>query len=416
MTGQTPDGTAIPGSNSPSGELDQRWFVLGAVVLYYAFRWQTLSEFARAIDHADVFFCDFVNHFYPQGRAIFTSSQRVWGFYYSPFAALVCGVIALLPFSLAEILWGGLQVAGLLGLYVLPLKEFPEATKTQKSLYTFLFLTSIPVLHNFKWGQISVFLTVGMVAALYYYRRDRKVLSAFILALAVSVKIYPAILLVYFLIRRDFRYVLTAGIMTLIFSVVVPVIVLGYEGMVHFSGDVLSATTEAVETWVPRDINSQSFPHVFGRMLDIQPMKGAHPALILAGFVVAAAAIFLLVKSLGKLSGHKVLPGLTLLFAVIPFFAPTSWSHYFVFLPMVQLYTMSGVITPVALKGLLNVTRTILWLGAFILTNVGLLFFAGEWDSYIHYGPVLWADLLMILLVLVQLLFDRERVPENWVV
>ena len=91
---------------SPAKELDQRWFVLGGVVLAYVFLWHSVDGFVRAIDHFGLLFGDFANHFYPEGKVIFVSSEPVTAFFYSAFAAILCGLIAVLPLDEAELVWG----------------------------------------------------------------------------------------------------------------------------------------------------------------------------------------------------------------------------------------------------------------------------------------------------------------------
>jgi hypothetical protein len=80
---------------------------------------------------------------------------------------------ACLPLPAAQWLWGGLQVLLALALYALPAADLLRSSRSALLLYTLLLATSLPLLHNFKWGPVSVLLTVGVLAALLLAERGR---------------------------------------------------------------------------------------------------------------------------------------------------------------------------------------------------------------------------------------------------
>jgi alpha-1,2-mannosyltransferase len=62
------------------------------------------------------------------------------------------------------------------------------------------------ILDNFKLGQVNLIITALAVAHVYCYATNRRRLSVAVLALAVAIKLTPALLLAYHLAKRRWRY------------------------------------------------------------------------------------------------------------------------------------------------------------------------------------------------------------------
>jgi len=62
------------------------------------------------------------------------------------------------------------------------------------------------VLDNFNMGQVNTLVTMFAVAHVYLFTKNRKLASAFMLAIAVALKLTPGLLIVYHLARRRWRY------------------------------------------------------------------------------------------------------------------------------------------------------------------------------------------------------------------
>ncbi len=128
----------------------------------------------------------------------------------------------------------------MVGLYLVPMFTFirevkPAGRRLSLTLvYTFLFITSLPLLHNIKWGQVSVLITLFILISLLLYEGDHKLGSAILLAFAISIKYYPAVFLVYFLLRRDGRYLLTCLAACGFFLLAIPALVMGLDRTLEF--------------------------------------------------------------------------------------------------------------------------------------------------------------------------------------
>ena len=204
-------------SEQSSGPVDApirrpRWMVVGfaltvivAVGVYYRILWGSVDGFVQSIDFCDKLFCDFVVYYYEMGRTILTTKVPTPGFYYSPLFAISLAFFSAWDMETAVVLWGVVIVATTAGLGILSYRTAPPESRVTIAGFMLLFLTSFPILHNFKWGQVSVLLVLLVVASLVAYERKHVVPSALLLALAVSIKYFPIIFVVYFIIHRDWK-------------------------------------------------------------------------------------------------------------------------------------------------------------------------------------------------------------------
>ncbi len=309
--------------------------VMCLVLLYYWLQWRTISEFVTATN--DGIFTDFTAHYYPMGRAILSSKLPVFGYFYPAIFALFLVPFGALPAGTAVICWGIFQVALIILLWYLSFLKLLKIVAHKMALYLLLFLTSIPLLDNFSWGQVSIFSTCLILLTFHLYREKRRVYAGFVLALATSINFYPALFLVYFLLKRDYRFLVAyAGTILGLFCIL-PAVILGPEGWVRFHRASIGAMFYA--PWVKQEISSQYISNVLFRlsgMLGICMSNFSYLLTRVSGLIVLLFNIRLIGLIMRKcIHGEAVLSMITL-FLSVPFVLPTSWPHYFVFLPFCQ--------------------------------------------------------------------------------
>ena len=205
-----------------------------SLVLYWLL-WGSVGEFVKAVDQGGLLFGDFIIHYYPMGEQFSSEQLPLGGFLYSAFFASILAVLAQLPLNEAKVIWGGFQITAAVWLYAITAGSVLGLGKRNRALLLLLFLTSLPLLHNFKWGQVSVFVTLSIVQALVWQQRGRSAMAGLILAVAASVKYYPGVLLVYFLIQRDWRFIITFALGVLACYCLLPMLLLGVEGWSNFT-------------------------------------------------------------------------------------------------------------------------------------------------------------------------------------
>ena len=371
--------------------------LIAAIFGYYWLEWRSLQNFVTSIDHGDILFGDLVDFYHPMAKVIFTEKLPVKGYYYSAFFALLISPLGSLPIEQAQWIWGTLQfiLAGLV-IWVAGFKML-ELPRPQKLLFLFLFLTSFPLLHNFKWGQISVLMTLCIFASVCLYQQDRPILSALVLAFAVSIKYYPIIFLAYPLLKRDFRFLTVFGISALTFYAVIPSFALGPQAWIGFEKAVAQLITDAKFTG---DVNSQYFGHVILRSLpfDDAPFKQKVASILLqfAGGIVFLANLGLIWLVQKKQMKDALVISTGLLFLSLPFIIQTSWSHYFVYLPFLQ-------IALIHLLGAESKPALGLVIASCAASSILIFNLFPSWSEYNNAGMLFTANSLLLIVIYLRL-------------
>lgn len=100
------------------------------------------------------------------------------------------------------------------------------------------------VLDNFNLGQVNLITVALTVAHVYWFAKNRKVASGFALALAISIKLTPAILLVYHLARLRLKFTLSCVAMLAAITAL---------SLVPFGADAPAALSRFVERTVKNE-------------------------------------------------------------------------------------------------------------------------------------------------------------------
>jgi hypothetical protein len=367
-----------------------------AALAYYRFVWGDVPTLVAALDHCKELYCDFTRQYYPTGRDLLTTGQPSNGYFYSSFFALLLAPFGRVEMGAAVVLWSLVQLLGI-ALLLLPALDFYRQSPRAFALYVLLLAFSMPLLHNLKWGQVSALVTGCAFAALSLHRRGHTTAAAVVLGFGVAVKYYVAVVAFYFLLRRDWRFLLILAAAVVLFWLVIPTAVLGPEGNWQFYVTVRERVAHAVTTWMPEDINAQYLPSVAGRWLGTADGRGVWRWLGYGLFGLNLLAVARLVARRGPRAAEWAF---ALLFLGLPLAVETSWPHYFVYLPFAQ--------TVVALEiGLLSgkgrARPPVVWLSAALLLASILLasmpFFqlVGRWQDYSAYGVLFVANLSLLL-------------------
>lgn len=370
--------------------------VLLGAGLYYATRWSTLDQFFGSLDHCRLVFCDFQGVYHPQAREYHLTRTPVFGYYYSAFFAVLLAPLGLLGTESALAVWGVVELLATALLFALPVARVLRLSGRGAVLYLALFVTCLPVLHNFKWGQVSVFVTLTIVATLWAYRRGQPVLAGLLLSLGVSIKYYPVIFLPWYVFARDRRFLGAVLAGTLVFFVAVPALLMGLEHWWRFQEYAFSSVWQAV--WMVDDQNSQYLPHVVQRFAARQGLDvgaGGLQALSWASEGVALLNVGLIWALWRRRvpSGHEL--AAVLLFLSVPLLIKTSWPHYFVHLPLCQVLLLREA-RDAAAPG-----RPALLVAAAVALSIALssVFFFNAFDHWAEYskrGFLLVADVLLL--------------------
>lgn len=336
--------------------------------------------------------CDFANHYYPQGLALAGAPRVVHGFFYGGFFAVWMRLWASFGFSVARLLWGAVVVGAAALLLFAPLVQGARWSRGRTLGHGVLVASSLPLWLDLVFGQVSALTCALAVLAFVAHGRRRSALAGLLLGLAASIKVYPALFAVYFLLRRDRRALLGFAITVAAASAVLPLLVLGERGFVVFYGSLWQGL-RALASFAAATPASNNLANAASHLVGpIVPSSTLYRALVALGMLIAGAHAWLawVVQGRGKPAGQAAL---MLGFATLPFVVRPCWVHYFVFLPLVAGYVLDGAAKlPAGWRRRATVASVVL---AGCLVSVPAVLLIGP-DTYYTSALPFWATVVLL--------------------
>ena len=161
-----------------------------------------------------------------------------------PFVALLVTPLGALPQAAASVVWLALELVCLVASFVLLRRNLGEPAVGIAVLLGASLLWP-PVMLELLYGQLNLLVLVLLVACWAALRADRQPLAGGLLALAAAAKVYPLLMVAYFLLRRKGRaaawFCLASAALGL-----VTLVCLGPEALRAYVRDALPSTREYV--------------------------------------------------------------------------------------------------------------------------------------------------------------------------
>lgn len=285
---------------------------LGVLCMYY----QNVQFFVQSIDHCPIMSCDFKRYFLRQGQILFSTEKPVSGFFYGPVFALLMRPFAFL--KNAANIWLGAQFVCLLSYLFLGQAMLDK--RYSKMLFAFFSFFSIGVLHNVKWGAISGFVSVSVMAAVYFYLRHKQLVAACIMAFLVAVKFYPMYFLLPFFRARVTKFWVSFVLFSLLFFLAVPSVAFAPTRLLQFYQGIFSGISS---TPFSIDENSQNIAAILSRF------DFAWGTLIRWIAVCFCAFLVLYIRRTNDNKKQRVLLWFAIALLAVPFLPIPAWPHYF---------------------------------------------------------------------------------------
>jgi alpha-1,2-mannosyltransferase len=372
--------------------------LLCVVALLHQF--PSVKDFVGAIDHGDVPGGDFVFHYYPTARDSIRQGAPAGGFFYPAGFAVFLAPLGRLDLELARALWYVGLAASVLWTATWVMRAAAPKQPLLAIFGSALYVTSIPVLHDFKWGQVSVLIVATGATAFVLRGRGREKLSASLLGVAAAIKMYPLVFIGWFVLRRDWRFVVRCGIACAVTLIVLPAIVMGPVHALFFQR-VATQSVVGAQDGVLYDFNSQFAPAVLARYyggwgvastsITRMGQIGAWAALA----IIAALLLLLAVTKAKRIGERRDLWAFVLLASTVPFWLKTSWTHYFAHLPVAQILLASTLVERRRPRDL--AILLLLVAPSVFLSNVVGLPRAEGWLPYAESGSPFFANLAILL-------------------
>ncbi len=340
-------------------------------------------------------------------------------FKYPPFFALVLFPLVRVPTLAALQLWQELGLVSIVVAAVLLARLYRfERSQWLWGGLAFLLLAWRPIWDSIGYGQVDPLLFLLLVGVLYALKRGHGEVAGLLLALCTMLKLYPAFLVLFLLLRREWR-ALGAFAVGLVALNGLSVLLLGWPVHATYLREVLPISGGGT-AWIENQTLNGFLNRLVTDRLALSPVTNARADKI----ALAAGAAFTLASAwFVYRHGKKDTPGYDLGFSLLAttmlLVLPAAWVHYQVLLllPFVQLLVLArdkGAI-PYRVLAVLAVSFGLLCLGN------AWLFYAQEvfgrfWQlilSYKLYGlVVLWIGLALAMVFwsdgrLRKLLFGR---------
>ncbi len=236
------------------------------------------------------------------------------------------------------------------------------------------------VLDTFNLGQVNAVVAALVVAHVYLYARDRKALSAIALVIAVSIKLTPALLLLYHIAKLRLKFAVACTVL-LVAVTALSFLPFGPRGSGAFQ-TFWSRTVKNEQGYDFAYSGNQSLRGAIARMIDHRSeytgdegasRKPADLPTILSSIALLALAVFAAVRARSELAAAAPF------FCCLVLLSPLSWKAHHVILILPAAYLLSLTKAPGSARFLIAAALG----AAFLLLNltgtrvIGLA--AAEW-------------------------------------
>ncbi len=144
-----------------------------------------------------------------------------------PLVSMRLSPLWLLSFKDAAVVWSLITIVCMFVIIILLLKSEDISLKYVSLIALFVFAWQ-PFQSNLMLGQISILVTLFVIAGWFFYKKGHEAASGVFIALAAMLKFYPGLLIVYFLINKRYRAFL-ASIIAVGVILVLTLIVTRYD-------------------------------------------------------------------------------------------------------------------------------------------------------------------------------------------
>jgi glycosyl transferase family 87 len=203
-----------------------RALALGLAILSFSLLANTLYKNRGRFERADfgeyyAWWLEYrlgIDPYHPGPKAPLAPKLTTIGFCnYTPAFVMLFSPMARLPVKAAYWIWLAIQIATLIGAILMLLRQIRPPPGPEAAVAIVALALMFPQVHATLYeAQFTFLLLLILAGAWIFDRNGRAAVAGLMLALAALLKIYPAALGGLFLVRRRFRLILWASILTLL--------------------------------------------------------------------------------------------------------------------------------------------------------------------------------------------------------
>ncbi len=238
------------------------------------------------------------------------TQSRVWLHPNMPFTVMLMTPFAYLPVEVMAITWNILKLIALVAIILMLARITAHKNQLVPDWVIALgLLWSLPMMAgDILHGNTNIFVLAVVILHLWSYRRGQDLWAGASLAVAICLKMTPAIFLLYWVYQRNWKLVASAMVALVIFAMIIPAVALGPHHCATLTqswGENLIVPGLLKGAWYPIHVN-QSISGVFSRYFldgpngDIfwNPDDNPHEAQEVSGWITLVALTGQQVKTL----------------------------------------------------------------------------------------------------------------------
>lgn len=237
--------------------------------------------FLRATELREEFITDFTVYYkipqivFTQDKIPYNNFAPIHSYFFPPASVWLLRPLSWLPYNLSKLVWTIiLMSAFLVSVYLI--KKILKLSWLQTSFFLFLGSIMYPIGFSIMDGQINPLLLFVSVGAYYAFTQEKDILAGLLLAFGVVTKISPALLLIYFLWRRQYKIFWSGVFFVLVFSGLAEV-VLPKEGVGSINWYYLRHVIDDVSKQGGFSYNDQS---LLAFLLRVRPFESVYKNVI----------------------------------------------------------------------------------------------------------------------------------------
>ena len=269
--------------------------------------------------------------FYLGANPYIQATNSFSNFVYPPFVLLFFLPFLLLSYTSAGIVFLVFSFLSLfIGVYLF-LQAIRRFTWSGYFMMLALCLLAFPVKFTFGMGQINLVVFFLLSMTVFFLQKKRQVVAGVFLGLSLALKLFPILLLPYFLITGKIRIVCVAlGFFLLLYGVTF--FVVGADFHTLF----LSSVVPGIGSSYQSDYYNQSLTGFFARLL-LQAGVGGIVKNLLATSLILLTFVVIKRSTMKNLNEIVALTSVVTLSLIVN---PFSWQHHFVWLilPFIVAY------------------------------------------------------------------------------
>lgn len=253
---------------------------------------------------------------------------------YPPFVLLLFTPFLLFPLSLSSTIFLVISFASLfLGIYFC-LKTLKKFTWTAYFLVLSLSLFAFPTKFTFGMGQVNLIILFLLSVSLYMLQQNKQTKAGYLIGLSFAVKLFPLLLLVYFLLKKQFK-VIIAALVTITILYLPTLLIIGMPDHIIFFRSVLPGIGNSYQA----EYYNQALSGFFAR-LPLDPEAGIFVKNIIS-FLFVFISFLIIYKTKTRKSTNNLSFSLVVTLSLIV--NPFSWQHHFVWLILPFIVTFYSI-------------------------------------------------------------------------